>query len=276
MKRRVLFFGVVLAALSCSRTDIDRSDHELVEWTFMAPATKASLAANGAFSWSKDDAIAVWDAAGESFVKFTSVTGNSIFTATAPEDASFTGAAYFPYASVSDEGKFTLPDSYDAGNSDQGAGIIAMYAPVEPDANVLHFKHQCAYLTYQIPDIPATVTKIVISGSDISLSGAFTPADKDGVKELQASAGNASVTVNYGLESKKYMLTFTIPVPVGTYAISYTAYEGDTAFVQKHSDLVTFQRAHLYKLYDPLINDRLSLVEVEAFELSEDDTNWNE
>ena len=243
------------------------------EWTFTAPATKASLAANGAFSWNQHDEIAVWDATTSAFVKFSSETGNSIFTATAPTDANFTDAAYYPYSSISNTGAFTLPSSYIAGDSDNGAGILAMYAAVDPNANVLHFKHQCAYLMYQIPDVPATVTKIVISGDGVSLSGTFTPDDQSEVKEIQDSTGEGTVTVNYTLTGKKYMLSFTIPVPVGTYAISYKAYEGDTECIQRHSDPISFQRAHLYKLYDPLINDRVSVVEVEAFDFADDENN---
>ena len=281
MNKQILFCGAVLLVLSCSRVETDHPAPEMKEWTFTAPATKASLAANGAFSWNQHDEIAVWDATTSAFVKFSSETGNSIFTATAPTDANFTDAAYYPYSSISNTGAFTLPPSYDAGDSDNGAGILAMYAAVESEANVLHFKHQCAYLMYQIPDVPATVTKIEISGKDtsnesVSLSGDFIPVGQSGVKEIKASTGEGTVTVNYSLTGKKYMLTFTIPVPVGTYAISYKAYEGDTECIQRHSDPISFQRAHLYKLYDPLINDRVSVVEVEAFGLSDDGTYWNE
>lgn len=275
MKRLMIFFGVVFATVSCGRTEVDRPAPELVEWTFTAPASKASLAANGAFSWSRDDAIAVWNSTSGSFVKFTSLTGNSIFTATAPDNAHFQGTAYFPYESVSGTETFTFPASYNAGDYNPYSGIIAMYSSVEEDSNVLHFKHQCAYLTCQIPDIPASVTKIVVSGIDVSLSGDFTPIDNAGVKEIRSASGDGTVTVNYALENKQYMLTFTIPVPIGRYAISYTAYEGEDVFSSKSTDPINFTRAHLYKLYDPSIYNRFGMVGYEEFELTDDTENWN-
>ena len=279
MKRQLIIFGAVLSIVSCGRADIDSTEHKIVEWTFTAPATKASLAPSGDFSWDKGDGIAVWNSTGGAFLEFKSVTGNSTFTASAPDNSSFTGTAYFPYQYVTTKSDaastFTLPSSYNAGNSLSGIGIIPMYADVEDGSNVLHFRHLCAYLTYQIPVAPASVTRVVVKGDGVSLSGAFSLVSNAGAKEIQASAGTSDVTVNYQLQGVAQMLTFTIPIPAGRYSISYTLYAGSDEVLTRSTEEITFTRAHLYKLYDSQEKTQYAIVGCETFNLSDDSGYWN-
>lgn len=277
MNRVVALLGLVLAIVSCDRT----GPVDYVEWHFTAPSTKAELSSSGAFSWSAGDEIAVWNAASGAFVKFASASGSSVFSASAPADAHFTGAAYFPYDNVSDKGSasstFTLPSSYNAGDCDSGTGLIAMYAPVNEGSDVLRFKHQCAYLTVQVENAPATLSSLVVRGDGIALSGDFALTDASGARVIQAASGDGSVTLNFSLSGPRSILQFTIPVPVGNYAVSYSAYEGAEEIMAKSTDEVSFTRAHLYKLNpaDPAAQCQISFVGCESYTLSEDSQNWN-
>ena len=277
MNRLVVFWGLVLAIASCERTGAVRE----VEWCFTAPQTKAALSSNGAFSWNAGDEIAVWTAAASSFVKFTSASGNSIFRANAPANAHFTGTAYFPYSNVADKGSassaYTLPPSYNAGDGASDTGLIPMCATVVDGSDVLRFQHQCAYLTVQVKNAPATLSRLVVSGDGIALSGDFPLTELSGLKAIQAVSGDESVTLSFSLSAPKSLLQFTIPVPVGTYAVSYTAYEGAGELMTRSTDAVSFSRAHLYKLNpaDPQERSSVSLIGCESYTLSEDSQNWN-
>ena len=95
MKRIIIIIGVVLA-VSCSKSqESPKVDDSMVTWVFKAPSTKASLNASGAFSWSKGDQIAIWDATSGSFITFTTGSGSGRFSATAPASANFTTFATF-------------------------------------------------------------------------------------------------------------------------------------------------------------------------------------
>lgn len=263
MKRLLTISALLLLALSCGRND----GAELVEWTFDAPSTKASLSGDGSFSWDKGDEIAVWDGTSSSFVTFTSPSGSSRFSATAPANADFTDVAYFPASMAKNRTTVTLDGE-----------IMPMYAAVEDDSQVLHFKHLTAYLKVQIAGAPASMNHLVLSSPTVSLGGDFSPVTVDGVKVIQAAAGTAAAELDFSLAGSQD-ITFTLPVPVGTYAVSYVLESSSSPLtVSRSTAPITFERAHLYTLAPATLSadgDFYSVsLECEPFNLEGDTDNW--
>lgn len=265
MKKLLLSSCLLLAALACENPALQRDG--LVEWTFLAPATKASIDGKGAFSWNSGDAIAVWNSTGSGFVSF-STEGNGIFTAQAPADALFTGTAFFPASSANAVNSVSLPGSYSIQQLSQGAGIH-MVATVTNDSNCLEFKHLTAYLTIQVPAAPAAMNSIVIESAGHSLSGVFEVNDDNGII---VNDGTATISVSFPAQAGQDIV-FTVPIPVGEYQISITAGDGSPMdMINMHTGTVNFRRAHLYKLA-PLSSLTGFSTACEVYDIT-DDNNW--
>ena len=93
MKKIFYILALGLACIGCSK----KADNErLVEWSFEATYTKASIGlADGAFAWTPGDEVAIWNSTAGSFVNFSTRTGSGKFSALAPESASFSGTAMY-------------------------------------------------------------------------------------------------------------------------------------------------------------------------------------
>lgn len=242
--KRILFniLCAFLAFASCEKSQDKGLDNDrLVEWIFEAPQTKASLSANGTFSWSKGDEIAVWNSTGSAFVSFETFTGSGRFSADAPASAHFTDAAYHPASIAWGTGTVVLPSSYTLAELSVGKGM-PMYAAVEEGSHILNFKHLGAYLTISISNVPAGDTQVIFS-SDASLSGEFTVETINEEKVIRAASGSGSITVNISL-TQIQDVKFTIPLPVGEYALTCTIPE----LLEVETDPVAFRRGHLYTL----------------------------
>ena len=160
MKRLLLTLSLCLpVVLSCNK---EPDSVPLREWTFEAPATRAALSGTGAFSWNRNDRIAVWDETSSSFVSFTTSSGSGRFSATAPENAHFSTIAYYPAGIASGVGVISLPDAYSLDDLTGGAGI-PMAAEVEDGSQILHFKHLTAYLTIPVSNLSSAHTITVTS-----------------------------------------------------------------------------------------------------------------
>ena len=274
MKKNLLLIAVAVLAVSCGKAiKPSQATHDMVEWTFEAPATKASLGAGGAFSWSPGDEIAVWNSTESAYVTFRTGTGNGRFSATAPASANFTTGAYYPSDIVSGSG-VTLPSSYTVDALSSGAGM-PMFSPVEDDSNLLEFKHLVAYLAIQAQRLPDTIDRIKVSSSTVSLSGTFSPADiGGGRREIRSVSGNAAVTIGFATSAGQD-ISFIIPVPVGEYAITVEAGNVDVSDVlSAETDPVNFLRGHLYTL-SAIVNPDISVsLTSEPYNLEPDSNNW--
>lgn len=274
MKWSVIIMAGAVLAISCGKAvKASQSADDLVEWTFVAPATKASLSADGAFSWSPGDEIAVWNATESSYVTFRTGTGNGRFSATAPASANFTTGAYYPSAIVSGGG-VTIPSSYTVADLSSGAGM-PMFAAVEDDSNLLEFRHVCAYLTVQARSLGNSIDRITVGSSTVSLSGVFVPADAGGGKrEIRSASGSEVVSIGF-TPSDNQDISFTIPVPVGEYSITIEAGNEDVSDVlSAETAPVNFLRGHLYTL--SAIGESVFSVTftTEPYGLEPDSNNW--
>lgn len=270
MKRLSIFIFILLLAFSCSR---EVQEDQLVEWTFEAPATKASLSAGGAFSWASGDRIALWNQTGSQFVTFTSSTGSGRFSATAPADAFFTGVAWYPASAANAAGNVTLADSYTGDPT-----IQMMYAVIDRGSNILHFKHPVAFLTITILDADPSMDRITVSSPATSLSGTFPLTDASGEKVLPITEGSGSVTVNFSISSTQDV-HFTIPIPVGQYSVTFAAGNASNPqMLKRKTDEVDFRRASLYRLAPATpgdILDSFTAIVTDGFSVESDDENWN-
>ena len=273
MKHFLPFLTLSLLAFSCTRT----AEAPLVEWTFHAPSTKASLNASGAFSWTEGDQIDVWNEASGAFVTFTSGNGSGRFSAQAPASAHFTTAAFSPAGIADGLGSVTLPAAYSKDELAAGRGI-PMYAPVNEGSDLLHFKHLGAYLTIAIDHLPGNIDKLILSSPTVSLNGNFTLVEAAGEKEIRAATGSGSLSLTFAPGANQ-SIRLTVPVPTGTYALSYQAYDGDTPekFVRRTED-ITFRRGHLYTLAtaDPVLEGEYLVLALtcEEYDIHVEDNLW--
>ena len=274
MKWSMIIIAGALLAISCGKAvNASQPADDLVEWTFVAPATKASFSADGAFSWSPGDEIAVWNATESSYVTFRTGTGNGRFSAVAPASANFTTGAYYPSVIVSGDG-VTMPSSYTVADLYSGAGM-PMFAAVEDDSNLLEFRHLVAYLTIVANNLSDNIDRIKVSSTTVSLSGTFVPMDAGGGKrEIRSASGSGEVTISFAPSDNKN-ISFTIPVPVGEYSITLEAGNEDVTDVLSAETVpVNFLRGHLYTL--SVIGESVFSVTftTEPYGLEPDSNNW--
>ena len=252
-----------LAALSaCSReSEPAAPSRELVEWIFNAPATKASFDSKGRFSWEVGDVIAVWNESNGSFVNFTTATEKGIFYAKAPADARFTGSAFYPVSIAVSPSEVKL-----SGES------RLMRAAVEEESNMLSFKHICAYVSISLRNIQEENAKLQIVSDSTLFSGNFTL--EEGVWTPTGSAGS----LEFAVEGNAIQVT--VPVPVGTYPLSYRILDADGAVVfQRSTDGdFNFGRAFAYSFpaenLAPATDPSLLTVDLEGIDIEEDNDNW--
>lgn len=273
--KRLFFLSVsLLMVVACSKGIDKRAAGNMLEWTFEATCTKASLDGSGSFSWDVGDEIAIWNATSGNFVTFVSNSGSGRFSATAPEDANFITTAYHPASIASTTTSVTLPSSYTVDALAGGDGI-PMYAAVYDDTNLLRFKHLGAFLTIQIEGPSPNMSSITVSSpTPVSLSGAFDLDTIDESTAVKAANGSGSVTVTFDIsDNTPDEIQFTIPVPVGDYAVMFEVKDNNdkVLMVRKTTSTVIFNRAHLYTL----AKAKASVYFLETFVTSDDTINWN-
>lgn len=253
---------LALAAMTAcqqGREELTPSE-DLVEWTFEAPATKAGFDAAGKFSWEAGDRIALWDETSGAFVHFTTVTGSGLFYAKAPSDANFSGTAYYPTEIASVSGVVLSGEAH------------PLCAILEPGSNILHFKHIGAYLSLDVKNIPAEAVKLVVASESTAFRGTFPLTE--GVWSADGTAGQVDFPVS-GAD-----MQLTLPVPVGSYTVSYRLENagGEPLFTCSTDGDFSFERAHSYSFPVHNFNPAPSLseitVELEDFEIDADGDYW--
>lgn len=274
MKRIVFLIALFLAA-SCNREQL--AQPQFVEWAFDTQYSKASLSESGVFSWKQGDRIAVWNATSGAFVPFTTIAGKGRFTAMAPENASFSAAAFYPADIAGSPSYVMLPASYSS--ADLASAAFPMYASVSQGDQTLHFKHLGAMITVTVSRLQPEVTRLELRSGATLLSGRFDLSSDSGNQVIRQVSGNGSVVVSLSL-SQEGTLSVTLPVPTGTYPISVCL--GNDAehemLLLSSSGNLSFERANRYKLkpFDYMV-ERFAFESgepVESLGIENDSQNW--
>lgn len=255
----VIAAASLMALVSCHR---ETSGDKLVEWVFEAPATKAVLDRDGKFSWEASDRIAVWNATASSFVPFTTVTGSGKFRGTAPADAHFEGAAYYPEGIAKGPSKVSL-----------GGEAMPMCAILEEGSNVLHFKHIGAFVSISVINLAPEAESLVIFSDATALSGDVTLSD--GVWMKGGTPDDLRIPV--GGESAVQQV---IPVPVGSYSLTYVIENAahEELLRRETSGDWNFARATLYRFpvanMEPGSVEQTITAEIESYVIEDNSATW--
>lgn len=272
--KKVVLLMAVLWAVACSREPMTES--HLVEWAFDTEYTKASIADGGAFSWQQGDRIDIWNATSSAFVPFTTLAGKGRFTATAPANASFSGAAFYPAGIAGSVSYVTLPASY--ASPETATAAFPMYAPVSAGDHLLHFKHLGAMVNLTVTRLQPEVTRLELRSGSTLLSGRFDLATVSGHQAICQQSGSGSVAVSLSL-SEEGTVSVTFPVPTGSYPISIClGNAGGDLLVISSSGSLSFDRANRYKLktFD-YVTARYAFDSgepVESLIVEDDSANW--
>lgn len=272
--KKVVLLMAVLWAVSCSREQMGESP--LVEWTFDTEYGRASLSDGGVFSWQQGDRIDIWNTTSGSFVPFTTLAGKGRFSATAPADARFSGAAFYPAGIAGGVSFVTLPASY--ASPEAATAAFPMYAPVSAGDQLLHFKHLGAMVSVTVTRVLEEVTRLELRSGSTLLSGRFDLTTVSGNPEICQQSGSGSVAVGLSLSGEETVCV-TFPVPTGSYPISIClGNAGGDLLVISSSGSLTFDRANRYKIkaFD-YMTERYAFdsgVAVEALSLEDDSANW--
>lgn len=245
MKRILLLSVVFVLAAACSRERL--AEPRMVEWTFDTEYTKAVISDGGDFSWQQGDRIDVWNAAAGAFVPFTTLAGKGRFTASAPSDARFSGAAFYPSGIAGSTSDVTLPAFY--ASPAAATSAFPMYAAVKEGDKILHFKHLGAMISITITGVGPELTRLDLRSGEKALSGRFDLAVSGGNQVIQAVSGSAATAVSFSYPESG-TLSVTLPVPVGEYPISIclgTETDPELLVVSSTGSLA-FERAHRYLL----------------------------
>lgn len=263
-------------ALAAACTQERLTEPRLVEWAFDTEYTKAVISLDGNFSWQQGDKIDVWNAAAGAFVPFTTIAGKGRFTASAPTDASFSGAAFYPSGIAGSTSDVTLPAFY--ASPAAATSAFPMYAAVREGDKVLHFKHLGAMISITVTGVRPELTRLELRSGEMSLSGRFDLTDSGGNQVIQATPGSAATAVSFSF-TEIGTLSVTLPVPVGMYPVSISL--GTDAephlLVVSTAGALTFERAHRY-LLKPVdyMQARYSAGSgsIEGLTVIDDSTNW--
>ncbi len=273
MKKFVNIIISLLAVAACSH----KADNEsMVEWTFEATYTKASIGiTDGAFAWKAGDAIAVWNQTGSAFVPFTTIAGRGKFSALAPANSHFADIAYYPASIATTPTTVALPAVYES--TEAAAACFPMGATITEGDNLLSFKHLGALIAVNLANVPSEAQYLEISTPGKAISGNFEVASG----AIQAGAGSGAVRVNLSLEDTDNICVL-VPVPTGTYPLTIKVVsEADPdLFVVESEAAITFNRANLYSLEtldvekpsEVIIN--FTVASLENFTLDDDGAYW--
>ena len=274
MKKTIFIIVTLIATVSCSKSaDAPAS---MQEWTFEAAYTKASLSTQGAFSWEKNDRIAVWNATAGSFVSFTSLTGKGIFNATAPSDAHFAAAAFYPSDIPVSTSGISLPAVYSS--PQEAERVFPMFAEVQDGSKTLSFKHLGALANFTFIRFSPEADHLEISSPGKKLSGTFQMAtNSSSLKEIQVSEGSGSISVAF--TPGESVLSVTVPLPAGSYPLTVKLLKGGETLLEiVGNDTHGFERAVLsrFKTIDvnPVDEIPFQLVQTESYSLEGDDELW--
>ena len=225
-------------------------------------SSRSSLDEAGAFSWIKDDKIAVVQEIGDEVsvteFAFQGETGDAsgTFVGTVSEGATLTDA-FAPYNILPENGTISLSTTYERNTYKSGKETpshMPMTGKVENGA--VKFTNMTAVMRLFIREIGPEGCRIVVTAPTSQLSGTFTPTTQteDGKvytiiasSPVNASDGmtdNQTVTYTYRDDSQTEPVNqyFFIPLPVSTDKLSYqvAVYNGESelAYFNKRTSIV--------------------------------------
>lgn len=232
-KSTILAALLAVTAISCQKESLQEPEY-LGNFTVRASReacidTKASVSsADGKFTWSKGDAIGIYN--GSTFDKL--MTGDADGSASATFRGFVTGTAQdyavFPYKFQPkySESKLTvtLPASYEWKANEANTPMLATFGSSSSNSLSLSFKHLGGLVKVTVNNMPADVAKFVFN-TDKDITGAYEVSNLGSATETPqiSSAGNAQdneVTFTFTAGAVADM-DFYIPVPVGDYVFGF-------------------------------------------------------
>ena len=258
-KSTILAALLAVTAISCQKESLQEPEY-LGNFTVRASReacidTKASVSsADGKFTWSKGDAIGIYN--GSTFDKL--MTGDADGSASATFRGFVTGTAQdyavFPYKFQPkySESKLTvtLPASYEWKANEANTPMLATFGSSSSNSLSLSFKHLGGLVKVTVNNMPTNVAKFVFN-TDKDITGAYEVSNLGSATETQqiSSAGNAQdneVTFTFTAGAVADM-DFYIPVPVGDYVFGFKLLdaEGNEILAKEGSTVNSVGRATL-------------------------------
>ena len=181
--------------------------------------TKSTVSDAGAFSWSKGDAIALWNGTNFSSVLRTDSEGASvIFSGTLVGEVK--EVAYYPSTIGQSKDKIVLPATYEWTEGQTNSPMIAEFSGTNPAS--LEFKNLGGLIKVCLKNIPVGAAKFVFT-TDKDITGEYDVVDNaGGKKEIVSSGSNNNNVLTFTFETLTAAaadMDFYVPVPVGSYTI---------------------------------------------------------
>ncbi len=258
-KSAILAALLAVTAISCQKESLQEPEY-LGNFTVRASReacidTKASVSsADGKFTWSKGDAIGIYN--GSTFDKL--MTGDADGSASATFRGFVTGTAQdyavFPYKFQPkySESKLTvtLPASYEWKANEANTPMLATFGSSSSNSLSLSFKHLGGLVKVTVNNMPADAAKFVFN-TDKDITGAYEVSNLGSATETPqiSSACNArdnEVTFTFTAGAVADM-DFYIPVPVGDYVFGFKLLdaEGSEILAKQGSTVNSVGRATL-------------------------------
>ena len=185
---------------------------------------KAAVADDGAVTWSKGDALSVYDGSG--FTTFTLEGNGGSGTGTFKADGivSAQTVAIYPAGSHSLSGNnltVNLPASYTLASVDDANTNVPMVATGDFTSGELSFKQIGGLFRFTHYTVPPAARKFVFKSEGYKINGDFvidiTASEPSLASETTSSAAESEVTVNFPAPSDTVEMNFFIPIPTGAY-----------------------------------------------------------
>ncbi len=185
---------------------------------------KAAVASDGAVTWTKGDALSVYD--GSAFQTFTlqGEGGSASGTFVAENPVAAQDVAVYPAGSHSLSGNnltLNLPASYTLKSTDDANTNVPMIATGNFSTGQLSFKQVGGLFRFTHYTVPPEARKFVFKSEGYKINGDFvidiTEAAPELASESTSSADESIVTVNFPAPSDTVEMNFFIPIPTGAY-----------------------------------------------------------
>ncbi len=224
MRKSIILAALIVAAVTSCQKEYMQETGDIVNFSIKATReacddsdanTRATVSADGKFSWSAGDVIGIWN--GSSFQKLTTKDSGETATFTGLVEGTLSDYAIYPSTvgkSVSSGSvTVTLPTSYEWKEGEVNAPMLATY-----DAKSLSFKYLGGVVVVTLKSVPKNATKFVF-WTDKDITGDYT-VNSDGEIKSAGSDSNKEVTFTFSI-TKATDMVFYVPVPVGDYKFGF-------------------------------------------------------
>lgn len=185
---------------------------------------KAAVADGGAVTWTKGDALSVYD--GSAFQTFTleGAGGSASGTFVAENPVAAQGVAVYPAGAHSLSGNnltLNLPASYTLESTGDANTNVPMIATGDFATGQLSFRQVGGLFRFTHYTVPPAARKFVFKSEGFKINGDFvidiTEAAPELASESTSSAAESIVTVNFPAPADTTEMNFFIPIPTGAY-----------------------------------------------------------